>query len=52
MGVSARPPSAVVLLFLDGLIPLQVPELSSRATLQLWVDRALASLCEGLGPRR
>ncbi len=39
-------------LFLDGLIPLQVPELSSRATLQLWVDRALASLCEGLGPRR
>ena len=39
-------------LFLDGLVPLQIPELSSRATLELWVDRALASLCEGLVPRR
>lgn len=41
-----------VTLFLDGLIRLQVPELSSRAALELWVDRALASLCEEPVPRR
>jgi len=39
------------ILFLDGLLRLQIPELSARPALEAWVERALASLIEGLGPR-
>lgn len=39
-------------LFLDGLLRLQIPELSARPAFEAWVERALASLVEGLGPRR
>jgi AcrR family transcriptional regulator len=32
-------------LFLDGLLPRQLPELASRAALEAWVERALVALC-------
>ena len=32
-------------LFLDGLLPRQLPELASRDALEAWVERALRALC-------
>lgn len=40
------------LLFLDGLVGRQLPELSTRPGLEAWVERALEALCRGLAPER
>ena len=39
-------------LFLDGLVPFQLPELASRAAFEAWVERGLASLGQGPSPVR
>ncbi|HSB18755.1 MAG TPA: TetR/AcrR family transcriptional regulator [Anaeromyxobacteraceae bacterium] len=38
-------------LYLDGLLRLQIPDLAERPAFEAWVERALASLFESLGPR-
>jgi AcrR family transcriptional regulator len=39
-------------LYLDGLLPRQLPELAARPAFEAWVERALAALAEALGPAR
>lgn len=39
-------------LFLDGLLPRQLPELAERRAFEAWIERSLAALADGLAAAR